>query len=142
MNEIVFCFKLKSGFAGPQSSSSRIQCYFVHLISCASVSWYHWFVKGWKRVGMSVCVVLTAPLNSQWRFSGQQHLGVAPQAENFPFAARAPLQEVPGAEWSPWRHSLDRRVMLIESTAPICSALPKRKGTSAGGIICSNESES
>lgn len=65
MNEIVFCFKLKSRSAGIQSCHSKMQRYFLHLISCASVSWYHWFVKGRKRAGMSVCVVVTAPQSCQ-----------------------------------------------------------------------------
>lgn len=64
--------------------------------------------------------------------------------KTFPFAARAPSQEVSGAEWSPQRHTLDRRradwaSLDCQSAAPICSVLLKRKGTSAGRIVCNNE---
>lgn len=65
--------------------------------------------------------------------------------KTFFFTARAPSQEVSGVERSPWRHSLDRREMLIEPplTARMqhqfAVLLPKRKSTSAGRKICNNE---
>lgn len=65
--------------------------------------------------------------------------------KTFPFATRAPSQEVSGAEWSPWRHSLDRRKMLIEP--PLTAGVQhqfamyclREKALQLGGKICNNE---